>query len=347
MKTFELFLFTFCCVTSSYYRIRPVFSLSSSLFGKPTRNVATQVLQGTGAPTVDLNKYNLPFSVIQDEWTANFVQKSTENQGRVELEAKNNVEHYVDVMTVTIPRKDENNGSLGIELAEIAGGRSDGIGITIVSGLVPGGSSENTDINPGDSLSSISLIRRKRQTTTTGDDNNKQASSSSMISENEEEFSVSTECLAYEKTVEAIVRTIPALKPGFEDVFVLKVKRLRRLPKVTVRLQYPPEQNEPDATIEMYAGENLRQGMLIRGVKLNDPLARRFDTKQDGNCGAGGLCRTCSVCVMSGSDVLNPQRVAEKQMMQDNPRWRLACKAVVGYGMEEGEMIVRVNPNQW
>ena len=338
MKTFELFFFSFCCVTSSYYRIRPVFSLSSSLFGQPTRNVATQVLQGTGAPTVDLNKYNLPFSVIQDGWTANFVQKATENQGRVELEAKNNVEHYVDVMTVTVPRKDENNGSLGIELEELAGGRSDGIGITIVSGLVPGGSSENAELNPGDSLSSISLIRRKRQITT---------ASSTMISEKEEEFSAKTECLDYDKTVEAIVKTIPALQPDFEDVFVLKVKRLRRLPKVTVRLQYPPEQNEPDATIEMYAGENLRQGMLVRGVKLNDPLARRFDTKQDGNCGAGGLCRTCSVCVMSGSKVLNPQRVAEKQIMQDTPRWRLACKAVVGYGMEEGEMIVRVNPNQW
>ena len=89
------------------------------------------------------------------------------------------------------------------------------------------------------------------------------------------------------------------------------------------------------------------QGMLVRNVKLNDPLAKRFDTKQGGNCGAGGLCRTCSVAVVSGGDVLNPQRVAEKQMMKNNPRWRLACKAIVGYGMKEGEMVVRVNPQQW
>ena len=342
MKSFELFLLAFYLVTSSSRYIYPVVSLSS-LYGKTTRNVATQVLQGTGEPTVDLNKYNLPFSVIQDDgWTANFVQKSTDNEGRVRLEARNNVEHFVDVLTLQFARKDGNNGSLGIELTEIAGGRSDGIGITIVSGLVPGGSAEDTDLNPGDCLSSISLIRRQ---ITTARDGEKQTGP--MISEKVEEFSVSTECLNYDKTVEAIGATIPALKPGFEDVFVLKVKRLRRLPKVKIRLQYPPEQNEPDTTIEMYAGENLRQGMLIRGVKLNDPLAQRFDTKQGGNCGAGGLCRTCSVCVMSGSDVLNPQRVAEKQMMQDTPRWRLACKAVVGYGMNEGEMVVRVNPNQW
>jgi len=334
MKTFELFLFAFSCVTSSYHYVSNVDSLSSSLFGETTRNIATQVLQGTGVPMVDLNKYNLPYSVIQDGWTANLVQKSTENQGRVRLEAKNSVEHYVDALTVTIPRKVDNGGSLGIELMEIAGGRSDKIGITVISGLVPGGSAENADLNPGDSLSSVSLVRRKQQI-------------SASISENEEEFSVATECLDYDGTVEAIGRTVPAPEPGFEDIFVLNVKRLRRLPKVSIRLQYPPEQNEPDATIEMYAGENLRQGLLIRGIKLNDPLARRFDTKTGGNCGAGGLCRTCSVCVMSGNDVLNPQRVAETQMMQDTPRWRLACKAVVGYGMQEGEMIVHVNPNQW
>jgi ferredoxin len=343
MKTFEIFLLAFCSVASSNYFVFPVFSLSSP-YGKTTRNIATQVLQGTGLPEVDLNQYNLPFSTIQDGWKANFVQKATESQGKLRLEPKNNVEHYVDAINVAIPRKEENGGGLGIELEEIAGGRSDGIGITIVSGLVPGGSAENSELLPGDCLSSVSLIRRKRQITSTGDDTKQ---TSAMISENEEEFSGSTECLDYERTVEAIGKTIPVLKPGFEDVFVLKVKRLRRLPKVSIRLQYPPEQNEPDATIEMYAGENLRQGMLLRGVKLNDPLAQRFDTKQGGNCGAGGLCRTCSVCVMSGSDVLNPQRVAEKQMLQDTPRWRLACKTIVGYGMKEGEMVVRVNPNQW
>lgn len=339
MKKFELFAVAFYALLSSFYNVNPVFSLSTP-YGKTTRNVASQVLQGTGAPAVDMNMYNLPLDVIQDGWTANFVQKATENQGKVRLEAKNNIEHFVDVITVEFPRNIESGGGLGIELEEIAGGRDDGIGITIISGLVPGGSSENADLNPGDSLSSISLIRRRIPPA------NKETDKA-MISENEEAFSVATECFGYDKTVEAIGKTIPSPKPGYEDFFVLTVKRLRRLPKVTIRLQYPPEQNEPDATIEMYAGENLRQGMLIRGVKLNDPLAKRFDTKSGGNCGAGGLCRTCSVCVMNGGDVLNPQRVAEQQMLQDNPRWRLACKAVVGYGMKEGEMTVRVNPNQW
>jgi hypothetical protein len=64
--------------------------------------------------------------------------------------------------------------------------------------------------------------------------------------------------------------------------------------------------------IELFAGENLRQGMLVCGVKINDPLALRFDTKNGGNCGAGGLCRTCAILVVRDGDLLNTQRVAEK-----------------------------------
>lgn len=332
-QLFFVYNILFCFYFNSNY-ISSVYSLSS-LYGQTTKNVATQTLQGTGPPTVDLNQYNLPLSSIEEGWSANFVQKQTENKGKIRLEAKDVVENYVDTVIVNFPRND--GGGMGIELSELAGGRSDGIGITIVSGLVEGGSAEQSELFPGDSLASVTLIRRQRQITT-GD--------KEPISEKEEEWSVSTECLAYDDTVNAI-GTLPTIQQGFEDVFVLKIKRLRRRPKVSVKLQYPPNQNEDDETIEMYAGENLRQGMLIRGVKLNDPLAQRFDTKQDGNCGAGGLCRTCSVVVSSGADVLNPQRVAEEQMMKQNPRCRLACKAVVGYGMKEGEMIIRVNPNQW
>jgi ferredoxin len=305
----------------------------SSLYGKTTRNIATQVLQGTGPPVVDLNEYNLPLSTIEREWTANFVQKSTEQTSTVKLQPKNVKGLYVDTIVATFRRK--KSGGLGIELAELAGGRTDGIGITIISGLVEGGSAEGSELIPGDSIASVALVRRKQQ-----------ISGNSGLAEIQNEWSVSTECLGYDETVEAI-QTLPSSKDGFEDVFSVTVRRLRRRPRVTVRLQYPPEQNEPDEVIEMYAGENLRQGMLVRGVKLNDPLAQRFDTKQGGNCGAGGLCRTCSVAISSGGEVLNPQRPAEKQMLSDSPRWRLACKAIVGYGMKEGEMTIKVNPRRW
>lgn len=316
-----------------------VVSALSSLYGKTTRNIATQVLRGTGTPTVDLDRYNLPLDTIEEGWTAEFVQKATESEATVELSAKSNLDHYVEILQLSFPR----SGSLGIELEELAGGRSDGIGITLVGGLVEGGSASeaSADLVPGDVLSSVALVRRRRRKASTDPE------AAATIEETQEEFSVATECLDYDATVDAIARTIPVPAEGFEDTFAVTAKRLRRLPKIRVRLEYPPSQNEPDRTVELRAGENLRQGMLVRGVKLNDPLANRFDAKSGGNCGAGGLCRTCSVCVERGSSLLNPQRLAERQMLGDTPRWRLACKAIVGHGMAEGELVVRVNPNQW
>ena len=312
-------------------------------FGKTTKNVATQVLQGTGASQVDLNQYNLDsLEEISDEWTCRLVQKVGEADSTVRLFPKSAQELYVDTVQVSFPRLPDNAG-LGLELIELAGGRDDGLGITVIAGVVDGGSAAaaaaaTNAILPGDAIAQVSVVRQQR----------------AGRSESEEECVVQTECLSYDATVAAI-QSLPAMTTDSDssdseyddEYYVLTLTRLRRKPKVTVNLQYPPSQNEPDATLELFAGENLRHGMLVRGVKLNDPLAQRFDTKNGGNCGAGGLCRTCAVAVQQGNDLLNPQRLAEQQMLADNPRWRLACKAIVGYGMREGTMTVRVNPRQW
>lgn len=296
-----------------------------------TKNVASQILQGAGAAQVDLNDYNLDPDLIQQEWTCSLVQKVGETVPVAKLSAKTATEYFVDTVQVDFLRS---TAGLGIELVELAGGREDGLGITVVSGLVQGGSAASTTLGEavmiGDAISQVSLVRQQRQGGV----------------DTEEEIVVQTECLSYDQTVAAI-QSLPPVDPQCEEYYALTLKRLRRKPKVTVKLQYPPSQNEPDTTLELFAGENLRHGMLVRGVKLNDALAKRFDTKNGGNCGAGGLCRTCSVAVQQGGELLNPQRLAEQQMLADNPRWRLACKAIVGYGMREGEVTLRVNPNQW
>jgi 2Fe-2S iron-sulfur cluster binding domain len=300
---------------------------STSPFGRTAKNVATQILQGAGPPAVDLNQYNVDLSRIEREWTVNLVQSVNEQQARVAPAVKSQ-DLYVDTVTVTYKRG--RNAGLGIELEELLGGRGDGIGITLVSGVVAGGPLDGGyDVLAGDMLAQVAVVSRGR----------------SVNSETEREVSVRTECLDYEATVDA-VRRLPEQCDDEEDV-VLTLRRIRRKPKVKVKLQYPPSQGEVDATLELFAGENLRLGMLVRGVKLNDPLAKRFDTKNGGNCGAGGLCRTCAVAVVKGKELLNEQNVAERQMLQDSPRWRFACKAIVGYGMHEGEMTIRVNPRQW
>lgn len=280
---------------------------------------------------MDLNKYNLPLEQIEQEWECHLYSttaKSDLEGTGVRLQCKS-PDVFVDSVTVKFPRRE---ASLGLELLELAGGREDGLGITVVSGIVKGGPLEKCNVEIGDCISQVSVIQSKSKM------------GGKALKDKQEVFSVRTEALGYDATVEAL-QTLPPLQDGQE--IELRLKRLRKKPVVTVNLQFPPSQNEPDATIQLFAGENLRQGMLVRGVKLNDELAKRFDTKNGGNCGAGGLCRTCAVSVTSGQELLNPQKKAEQQMLQDLPRWRLACKAIVGWGMTDGEMTIRVSPNQW
>jgi ferredoxin len=292
---------------------------------------APVTFQGTGAAAVDLNRYNLPIDVILQEWTANLVaQSKIRQEGEVYLGAKSGREYFADTVKIMFRRR--RGEGLGIELEEIAGGRNDGLGITIVTRLVEGGPATLQDIMPGDCLASVGIVRKKR-------------ARDSGLSDTEETVSVATECLGYDATVAAI-QSLPPIDSE-DEWFQVTLKRLRRIPKVRVNLQYPPSQNETDTTIELVAGENLRFAMLVRGIKLNDPLAKRFDTKNNGNCGANGLCRTCAVSVVRGADLLSPQGTAEKQMLEDVPRWRLACKAKVGHGMKEGEVTIKVNPRQW
>jgi len=289
--------------------------------------VATQILQGAGPAAVDLNRYNVPLDDI--EWKVNLVQKPNESTSRIVLSSPS-PDWYVDTVTVSFPRQLATPG-MGIVLEEVAGGREDGVGVTVVTGLVEGGAAEGCDIRPGDSLGRVSLVRKR----CLGGNN-----------QEEQVFPATTECLNYDSTVEAL-GALPIADKTYTDTYMVELRRLRMKPKVKVNLQFPPEDDNKDTSIELFAGENLRLGMLVRGVKLNDPLALRFDTKNGGNCGAGGLCRTCSVSIQNGMDLLNPQRQAEKQMLADRPRWRLSCKAIVGFGMQEGEITVRVNPQQW
>ena len=92
------------------------------------------------------------------------------------------------------------------------------------------------------------------------------------LTDSRETVSVSTECLGYDGTVDAIL-SLPDPKTD-DETLVLNIRRIRRKPKITVNLKYPPSQDTPDETIELFAGENLRLGMLVRGVKLNDPVRK-------------------------------------------------------------------------
>lgn len=309
--------FTLTPATSSRKSIR-----TTNIFS--TKEVNELSYAGSGAPIVDMNKYNLSLSKVAEELTAVMQQGTSMMEEGIFLAAKNDREHFTDTLQYKVKR----DGGLGLILTELAGGREDGLGITIVEELVEGGNGIDSGIIEGDSIVALTVIK-----------------SSGGVNVQEERVSVATECFGYDKTVESIV-SLPPPTSADEEVLVT-VKRLRRKPRVTVKLQYPPYEKEPDTVLELFAGENLRRALLTRGVKLNDVLSKRFDSGGTGDCGADGTCATCAVGVVRGGELLSPKKQTESQIFADTPSWRMACKTIVGHGMSEGDLTLQVNPKQW
>jgi 2Fe-2S iron-sulfur cluster binding domain len=242
------------------------------------------------------------------------------------LGCRTDKDYFVDTVKTAFTRRP--GSGLGIVLLELQSREEDGVGIVVVEDLVEGGSASTSGLVPGDSIVHIDV---------TANDNNGDNEATAAR--------VQTECLNYDRTIDAIL-SLPA-SDAAEQTVVVTAKRIRRRPKVKVTFQYPPAQKESEMTLELFAGENLRRSMLVRGIKLNDPLARRFDSGGTGDCGAEGTCATCSVSVTRGMELLNPKGTTESQILAQNPRWRMACRTVVGYGMQEGEITIRVSPKQW
>jgi ferredoxin len=286
---------------------------------------------GMGPVQVDMNKYNIPFEEIAEQWTANVVPASFQKEEGIYLGAKDDKTLFVDTVKIEFPRVP--GQPLGLELLEVAGGREDGTGITIVSGFVDGGMAADVGIVLGDSIVKVAVKRTVMS-----------QNADKMMEETEQEIALATECFGFEKTVETIGSLPPA---DGNEMLVLTIRRIRKKPKTIVNLQYPPDMNEPDVRLELFSGENLRRAFLVRGIKLNDALSRRFDNGGTGDCGAEGTCATCVVSISKGMDLLNPMGQTEQQILAKKPTWRMACKTVIGYGMQEGEMTVRVNPKQW
>jgi ferredoxin len=315
------------------------FTTSTSPALHPTATTSTtSLLQAStssqtdlGVVKVDMNKYNLPLEEIANEWSANVVAESSLREAGVYLGAKNEKSVMVDTVQVKIPRRV--GEGMGILLLEIAGGREDGLGITVIDGVVEGGCADGSDVMDGDSIAAVSVRKIQRQDGKEG------------LADMEVVDSIELECFGYDKTVEALSSLPPA--ESDDEILLLTLKRLRRRPKVKIKLQYPPQLEEPDTTIELFAGENLRRAMLTRGVKLNDKLSQRFDNGGTGDCGADGTCATCVVGILQGDELLSPKGLQETQILVKNPRWRMACKTIIGYGQQEGEMTIRVNPRQW
>eukprot|EP00571_Detonula_confervacea_P017581 CAMPEP_0172311940 /NCGR_PEP_ID=MMETSP1058-20130122/16133_1 /TAXON_ID=83371 /ORGANISM="Detonula confervacea, Strain CCMP 353" /LENGTH=365 /DNA_ID=CAMNT_0013025257 /DNA_START=57 /DNA_END=1150 /DNA_ORIENTATION=+ len=299
-----------------------------------------------------LEKYNLAPDVLLEAWSAQILtRRKTLDDDRpateLQLVPKNPTDHFVDTVQVAVPIPLDSPG-LGIELLEIEGGREDGLGIVIVNGLVSGGNTERAIVKSrqqedgevimfGDTLVEAELSLRRA-----GYSNRELAVDAT---------SIRTECLGYDSTVDALGGMLSTLNNENDETIqeatvMLTLKRLRRRPNIQVKIQYPPSQGLSSETLQLQPGDNLRMAMLQRGIKLNDPLAQRYDGKAtgSGNCGGAAMCRTCAVSIVRGGELLSRPKLDEKKIMEETQinRMRLSCRSWVGYGMKEGEIVVQV-----
>lgn len=272
----------------------------------------------SGGPVdVDLNIYNLSLEQAAEEWTATMVANSATQKDGVYLEAKSNRLVYCDVVTCKVQRKV--GEGLGIELLELAGGRDDGVGITVVSGLVEGSVSEGSGLQPGDSIIQMAVVKGAMEV---------------------EKAAIDTQCCNWDKTVKKI-GSLPATDGSDDEALLVKVKRLRRKPMVEVTVQQPDDSSSQK--LELFAGENLRRAMLNQGVKLSDKYAKEFnsgDKDAFGDCGSEGSCGLCTIAVKEGAELLNDITDDEKRVLSGNQRF--SCRSIVGHGMKEGKMIVQL-----
>eukprot|EP00536_Pseudo-nitzschia_multiseries_P015536 jgi/Psemu1/312266/fgenesh1_kg.906_\ len=207
---------------------------------------------------------------------------------------------------------------MGIELLELAGGRDDDYGLTIVSGV--SGNAEKAGIIAGDSIASVEV--------------NRVDASGNKVAESRELFDC--ECRNFDATI-GLLGSFP---PEIESL-TLNIKRIRRWPKVKVVVAYPPSQCadgvDNEETLELFAGENLKRALQTRGIIFEDRDAAKCDF-----CGG-----KCTVAIDMGMQLMNPMGLTEEKLMKRNPKCRLSCKTVVGYNMQEGNARLRINLNEW
>jgi len=275
---------------------------------------------------VNPDKYNVSVEQAAKIWTASTQEEDNgkKKAGVPYLDSKSK-DHFVDdVTSIEITRA----GGLGMELLELAGGRDDGIGITMVQDVYEGGNAEKAGIIPGDSISSVSVY----ETTTSS------SSSGGGLEEETKRRVTVCECRDFDGTIDALVNF-----PSDEDEkLYLDIKRVRRWPKIQVKVEYPPSQCAEGVDnvkmIELFAGENLKRALQNRGIILDDPGNVKCDY-----CGSNG----CYVSISKGKILLNPTGPTEDKLFINNPTCRISCRTTVGYNMQEGDLSLRVNLSQW
>eukprot|EP00632_Arachnochrysis_sp_CCMP2950_P001741 CAMPEP_0185720720 /NCGR_PEP_ID=MMETSP1164-20130828/50257_1 /TAXON_ID=1104430 /ORGANISM="Chrysoreinhardia sp, Strain CCMP2950" /LENGTH=307 /DNA_ID=CAMNT_0028388383 /DNA_START=5 /DNA_END=928 /DNA_ORIENTATION=- len=204
----------------------------------------------------------------------------------------------VDKLECTIVK----DPGLGIELTEVAN-NGEGVGVVIVSGLVPGSPAASSPLQPGDVISKVGTV--------------------------------DVEAKTYDDLVDVLVAADPVVK--------LTVKRLIQRFKVRASIRYANDAAPGKDGEIFFGGENLRRGLIARGVKVNDSSLGK-------SCGGDGQCQTCAVEVLGGANALTQPKGPEKIIFRNAPTWRLSCQTSVrdlpGFDPFKDDLVVRIYPHR-
>ena len=155
---------------------------------------------------------------------------------------------------------------------------------------------------------------------------------------------VRTEGLGLEETID-IINTFLQQESPISNYIILSIKRLvKRVPMTVTFIN----KNNDEATYEILAGSNLRNEMMKVNIAVYDTKTKRFDQPYiTGDCGGEGLCGTCLVDCLGGSQYLNPKDSIEKLVTRGRPAsWRLSCRTVIGANNKKGDIKFRILPQK-
>ena len=281
----------------------PPVLLQKPLAAAPADSDFEKAPQVVNDAAIDPNVYNVGLEKAAELWTVSVVPEN--RLGRVAgipfLEPSNTKDYFVDDVSVRVSRT-ANGGGLGLELLELAGGRDDGYGLTIIENV--SGNAKAAGVLPGDSIGSVEFTMDDAASTTSSD----------LTNLEETQQILDCECRDFDNTI-GLLTSLPP--PNQLDSIVLNLKRIRRWPKIDVVVEYPPVQVAEGADnterLTLTAGENLRRALLNRGIVMEDAMAPKCDF-----CGM-----KCSVKVDVGMPLLSPMSTTEEKIMSNNPKCRV------------------------
>jgi hypothetical protein len=278
--------------TPAPFRSVDAFSLVGSSPKPQYARAAQSCLFSSVDGTVDPNTYNVDLDTAVNLMTASVQQDNSKMRpaGIPFIDATSK-DYFVDDVDIVVSR----DGGMGMELLELAGGREDGFGITVVTKV--SGNAAKAGVVPGDSIAAVSVTSSKTE-------GNNLEESTKMAG---------CECLDFDRTMDVLANF-----PGDASEVKLSLKRIRRWPKLKVTVQYPPVQVaegvDNKEELELFAGENLHRALLNRGIVFEDPLAPKCDF-----CGG-----KCTVSVSKGMSLLSPLGMTESKIMKKNPTCRVS-----------------------